>query len=57
MEKKIKKLQSIIDKLYAMELLEYHDKKYLSGDNKSRSEEKQIWLVECNNLLRGICNV
>jgi hypothetical protein len=34
-------LKTFTETLYAIELLEYHNKNYLSGDNKSRSELRQ----------------
>jgi len=37
---------SNIRKVLAIEMLEYEDKNYLSGDNKTRSEEKQKLLKE-----------
>lgn len=39
--------------LYAIELLEYHNINYLSGDNKTRSEIKQALLKDIMN----ICNM
>ena len=41
MNNKIEQLKSELEKMYAVELLEYHDKNLLSGDNKSRSEDRQ----------------
>ncbi len=40
-KKKLKLLKDELEIMYAIELLEYHNKNYLSGDNKSRSEERQ----------------
>ena len=40
--------------LYAVELLEYHNKNWLSGDNKTRCEAK-ICLLKY--MLRGVTNV
>ena len=34
-----------IETVLAIEVLEYHDKNYLSGDNASRSREKQEMLA------------
>ena len=41
MKKKLECLKAELEKMYAVELLEYHDKNHLSGDNKSRCEKKQ----------------
>lgn len=41
MEKKLEYLKAELEKMYAVELLEYHDKNHLTGDNKSRSETRQ----------------
>ena len=40
-EENRKELECILEELYAIELLEYHDKNLLSGDNKTRSEWRQ----------------
>ena len=40
-------LKSKIEKVLAIEMLEYHDKNYLAFDNKRNSEEKQELLREC----------
>ena len=50
MQKPIDYLKAELDKLYAVELLEYHDKNLLSGDNKSRSEARQEQLLYCRDL-------
>lgn len=31
-------IQALTETIYAIELLEYHDKNHLSGDNKTRNE-------------------
>lgn len=42
MEKeKLERLKAELEKMYGVELLEYHDKNHLSGDNKTRSEIRQ----------------
>ena len=45
------KIKSYLEQLYAIELLEYHNKNYLSGDNKTRSEERQRILKDCIELI------
>jgi len=45
--KTIETLKSNVRTELALEVLEYENKNYLAGDNKSRSEERQI-LSECN---------
>ena len=54
MQKPIDYLKAELDKLYAIELLEYHDKNLLSGDNKSRSEARQEHLLYCRGLAKEI---
>ena len=55
-EENRKELKCILEELYAIELLEYHDKNLLSGDNKTRSEWRQKRLehayLDCNS----VCN-
>lgn len=41
MKKKLEYLKAELETMYAVELLEYHNKNYLAGDNKSRSESRQ----------------
>jgi len=43
---------SNLRKLLAIEMLEYEDKNLLSGDNKTRSEEKMLLLEECIDLIK-----
>ena len=43
---KLEKAKAYAEQILAIEMLEYHNKNYLSGDNKSRSEEKQALLRE-----------
>lgn len=38
---KIERIRDLAEELYAIELLEYHNKNHLSGSNKLRSENKQ----------------
>lgn len=44
------KICGLAEQLLAMELLEYHNKNYLSGDNKSRSKVRQALLRELVSL-------
>lgn len=37
-------IRNIAEEVLAIEMLEYHNKNHLSGDNKSRSETKQTLL-------------
>jgi hypothetical protein len=46
-----KQLKSELEKMYAIELLEYHDKNHLSGDNCKRSETRQEMLLYSIKLL------
>ena len=43
---KVEGLKSDLEKVLAIEMLEYHDKNYLSFDNKRNSEEKQELLKD-----------
>ena len=43
----IETLKSNVRTEYALEVLEYENKNHLAGDNKSRSEERQV-LSQCN---------
>jgi len=52
-----KKLFTELNKMYAVELLEYHDKNLLSGDNKSRSEQRQEQLKYCIELVEHDMNL
>ena len=54
MRKKIEYLKAELEKMYAVELLEYHDKNHLSGDNKSRSEKRQEQLKYAMHLTEEI---
>lgn len=47
-------LRSEIQKLKAIEVLEYHDKNHLSGDNKTRSGDRQEMLDYCLTLIGRI---
>ena len=42
-------IQSELVTLLAVETLEYHDKNWLAGDNKTRNEAKQEILKDCIN--------
>jgi hypothetical protein len=44
----------ILEILYAIELLEYHDKNHLAHDNKKRSEEKQKLLSRAISLAKAL---
>lgn len=43
-----------LSEIYGIEFLEYHNKNLLSGDNKSRSEEKLRLLQDSINVLNNI---
>ncbi len=47
-------LKAELEKMYAVALLEYHDKNHLLGDNKSRSETRQEQLLYSLKLLGEI---
>ena len=47
MKDQITILRETIQKLHAIEVLEYLDKNHLSGSNESRSKEKQELLIRC----------
>ena len=49
-----KALKCILEELYAVELLEYHDKNLLSGDNKSRNEWRQERMKDGLSALQGL---
>jgi len=51
---KKKELFELFEIMLAVETLEYLDKNYLSGDNRTRSEERQRQLIRCKQLLAGI---
>ncbi len=44
-------LTEILREIYAVEILEYHDKNLLSGDNKTRSEWRQERLLASISIL------
>lgn len=48
--KLLEEISGIINEVYGIQLLEYHNKNHLSGDNKSRCEEKL-------NLLKYVINL
>jgi hypothetical protein len=43
-----------LNEIYGIEFLEYHNKNLLSGDNKSRSEEKLFLLKDCINRIENM---
>lgn len=45
-------LKDIIEQLLAIELLEYHNKGFLAGDNCTRCELKQEYLARCLDILK-----
>lgn len=47
-------LNSELETIYAVELLEYHDKNRLSGDDCSRSKERQRQIRKCMTLSKEI---
>lgn len=53
--KKAELLKAELEKMYAIELLEYHDKNHLSGDNKIRCERRQEMLLYSMKLLNEVC--
>ena len=57
MKKKLEYLKSELEKMYAVELLEYHDKNHLTGDNKSRCETRQEQLKYSMKLVQEINEV
>lgn len=54
LQKKIDYLRSELQQIQAVEVLEYHNKNKLSGDNKSRSVERQSDLKDCLRLVNEI---
>ena len=53
-EKLKAQLKSQVEIMYAVEMLEYHDKNYLSGDNMTRCEQRQKSLQYCLEILAEI---
>ena len=51
---KIDEMKSRLGELAGVELLEYHDKNLLSGDNKSRSEWRQETILACLEILKDL---
>jgi hypothetical protein len=43
-----------LNEIYGIEFLEYHNKNLLSGDNKSRCEEKLFLLKDCIDRIENI---
>lgn len=56
-QKRINDLNAELEKMYAVELLEYHDKNHLSGDNKSRSETRQQQLKYSMELVKQMTQI
>jgi len=54
MKKKLEHLKAELEIMYAVELLEYHDKNNLVGDNKSRCEKRQKQLKDAMRLTAEI---
>ena len=48
---------SNLRKILAIEILEYEDKNYLSGDNKSRNEEKILLIEDCIRIIKHEENI
>ena len=55
-DKDMKSIKDNMEVLFAVEMLEYHNKNWLSGSNKSRCESKLVIIEELhkriNNLIR-----
>lgn len=47
----IETIKANIEQLIAIETLEYHNKNYLSGNDKTRCEAKRSLLLECISIL------
>jgi len=54
-EECVKEIMAILEQLYAIELLEYHNKNWLSGSDCDRSVEKQELLCCLMDLLAVGC--
>ena len=54
MLRKLDLLKNELQKMYGVELLEYHNKNLLSGDNKTRCEDRQNDLIASMNLIDSI---
>ncbi len=54
LKKKIEWLRSELEQMHAVEVLEYHNKNKLSGDNESRNRERQSDLKDCMRLVDEI---
>jgi len=46
-----KEIRDALQEMYAVTLLEYHDKNLLSGDNKSRNVYMQETLLRCISII------
>ena len=49
----MERLTELLQIMYAVELLEYHDKNYLSGTPQSRSLERQRQILECTEIVQN----
>jgi hypothetical protein len=47
----MEKIRDNIETALAILILEYHDKNYLAGDNKTRNEAVRSLLLDCLNWL------
>lgn len=50
----LNQLKDLLKIMKAVEILEYHDKNYLHGDKKLRSEQLQKNIEECQFLVNKI---
>lgn len=50
--RKLEQAKGFAEQVLAIEMLEYHNKIYLDGDNKSRSENKMALLRELISYLK-----
>jgi hypothetical protein len=56
MNKKLEQIESLTKMILAIEVLEYENKNLLSGDNKTRNEDKQMMLSEILKIINFINN-
>ena len=47
----MEEIRDALQEMYAVTLLEYHDKNLLSGDNKSRNVHMQETLLRCISII------
>lgn len=50
------KVKSNLEQVLAIETLEYHNKNYLAGDNKTRCEAKRSLILECIAIIGTTAN-